>query len=227
MEQWLTVTEFAKLAGVTTQAIYKKTQTGLKPYTKQRNGKKFISSKGLVLFEKQDDFKLPNIASNETNQQEPTEPTEQITICTISETEYNRLKQLEQAHKAEIKALRDEMAENEDQLRHELERAEAALKQAQSDLVIAENQADNYKTRLEVQIEQIDDLRHSRDYLEGRCNILDMQLQTITTAATNGSTNPADTAQTVETNNTADTINPNAEQKSFWTRFKYAFTGHF
>lgn len=50
--EYLSVKQFAKRAGVTTQRIYQLMNKSLKIYCKTENGKKYISAEGLKIFEK-------------------------------------------------------------------------------------------------------------------------------------------------------------------------------
>ena len=50
--EYLSVKQFAKKAGVTTQRIYQLMNKSLKSYCKVENGKKYISSDGLKIFER-------------------------------------------------------------------------------------------------------------------------------------------------------------------------------
>ena len=50
--EYLSVRQFAKRAGVTTQRIYQLMNKSLKIYCKTENGKKYISAEGLKIFEK-------------------------------------------------------------------------------------------------------------------------------------------------------------------------------
>ena len=61
--QWMTIPEFAKVAGVSTQAIYKRLTTSLLKYTKVVNGKKQVNSDALRLFE---NARLTTIVDNES-----------------------------------------------------------------------------------------------------------------------------------------------------------------
>jgi len=51
-QEYLSVRQFAKRAGVTTQRIYQMMNKSLKSYCKVENGKKYISADGLKIFEK-------------------------------------------------------------------------------------------------------------------------------------------------------------------------------
>ena len=48
--KWLTVSQFARLAGVSPQTIYKQLSTRLSTHSKQENGSKYINSDALQLF---------------------------------------------------------------------------------------------------------------------------------------------------------------------------------
>lgn len=50
--EYLSVRQFAKRAGVTTQRIYQLMNKSLKIYCKTENGKKYTSAEGLKIFEK-------------------------------------------------------------------------------------------------------------------------------------------------------------------------------
>ena len=49
-EKWLTVSQFARLAGVSPQTIYKQLSTRLSTHSKEENGSKYINSDALQLF---------------------------------------------------------------------------------------------------------------------------------------------------------------------------------
>ncbi|MBQ5563584.1 MAG: hypothetical protein IIT39_09380, partial [Clostridia bacterium] len=51
-QEYLSVKQFAKRAGVTTQRIYQLINKSLKSYCKSENGKKYISTDGLKIFKK-------------------------------------------------------------------------------------------------------------------------------------------------------------------------------
>jgi len=51
-QEYLSVRQFAKRAGVTTQRIYQMMNKSLKSYCKVEDGKKYISANGLKIFEK-------------------------------------------------------------------------------------------------------------------------------------------------------------------------------
>lgn len=50
MKDYMTIAEFADAAGVSRQAIYKRLSTDLQPFVKVDNGKKYLNSKALQLF---------------------------------------------------------------------------------------------------------------------------------------------------------------------------------
>ena len=56
-KEYLSIKEFADLAGVSRQAVYKQLNNQLTPYLKVIDGKKMLDKSGLELFEKQDDCK--------------------------------------------------------------------------------------------------------------------------------------------------------------------------
>jgi len=47
---WMTVKQFATVAKVSTQAVYKRLATDFQPYCKEMNGRKYINSDALVFF---------------------------------------------------------------------------------------------------------------------------------------------------------------------------------
>ena len=51
-QEYLSVRQFAKRAGVTTQRIYQMMNKSLKSYCKVEDGKKYILADGLKIFEK-------------------------------------------------------------------------------------------------------------------------------------------------------------------------------
>ena len=51
-QEYLSVRQFAKRAGVTTQRIYQMMNKSLKSYCKVEDGKKYISADGLKIFER-------------------------------------------------------------------------------------------------------------------------------------------------------------------------------
>lgn len=63
-EEFLTISEFAKRAGVSRQAIYKRLDGDLQPWLTVDNGKKLINSKALELFA--DNQNVNQVYSNET-----------------------------------------------------------------------------------------------------------------------------------------------------------------
>ena len=96
-QEYLSVRQFAKKAGVTTQRIYQMMNKSLKSYCKVEDGKKYISADRLKIFEKAEMEKnsLPGVASDlprpkfrscnplKDNLQEENNPNEQITKETI------------------------------------------------------------------------------------------------------------------------------------------------
>ena len=65
-QEYLSVRQFAKRAGVTTQRIYQMMNKSLKSYCKVEDGKKYISAVGLKIFERAEMEKnsLQEVASN-------------------------------------------------------------------------------------------------------------------------------------------------------------------
>ena len=86
--QYLTVRQFADLAGVSTQRIYKALQSGLQQYCKSENGKKYISSDGLGLFPRSGCQPVANELATDTQQvanqlqpeQQPATPVETVIL---------------------------------------------------------------------------------------------------------------------------------------------------
>lgn len=86
--QYLTVRQFADLAGVSTQRIYKALQSGLQQYCKSENGKKYVSSDGLRLFPRSDCQPVANELATDTQQvanqlqpeQQPATPAETVIL---------------------------------------------------------------------------------------------------------------------------------------------------
>ena len=96
-QEYLSVRQFAKRAGVTTQRIYQMMNKSLKSYCKVEDGKKYISADGLKIFERAEveknslqevarDLPRPKFRSctpPKDNFQEESNPNEQITKETI------------------------------------------------------------------------------------------------------------------------------------------------
>lgn len=57
--EYITIAEFAELAGVTPQAVYKRLKTDLEPYVKVENGVKLLNQEALSLFKDKQPVKQP------------------------------------------------------------------------------------------------------------------------------------------------------------------------
>lgn len=73
MKEYLSIKEFAELAGVSQQAIYKQLNNKLKKYLKEVDGKKTLEKSALELFKKQENSstveqQLINMLQTELNQ---------------------------------------------------------------------------------------------------------------------------------------------------------------
>ena len=73
MKEYISIKEFAELAGVSQQAIYKQLNNKLKPYLKVVEGKKTLEKSALELFKKQENSstveqQLINMLQTELNQ---------------------------------------------------------------------------------------------------------------------------------------------------------------
>lgn len=88
--EYLTIKDFAKAANVSTQRIYQRLAKDLQEYCKTENGKKYLSSEGLKLLNKEDlQADLPNNMQELTN-------TLQQTIEALREQLTVKDKQIEQ-----------------------------------------------------------------------------------------------------------------------------------
>ena len=54
-KEFLTIKEFAEVAGVSSQSVYKRLNSTLKPYLSIKNGKKYLNIKALELYSDTDD----------------------------------------------------------------------------------------------------------------------------------------------------------------------------
>lgn len=54
-KEFLTIKEFAEVAGVSSQSVYKRLTSTLKPYLSIKNGKKYLNIKALELYSDTDD----------------------------------------------------------------------------------------------------------------------------------------------------------------------------
>lgn len=76
-KEYLSIKEFANLAGISRQAVYKQLNNQLTPYLKVIDGKKMLDKSGLELFDKQDNCKpVDNDFANQLVNQLTTELTE-------------------------------------------------------------------------------------------------------------------------------------------------------
>lgn len=54
-KEWYTIKEFAEVAGVSPQSVYKRLNSTLKPYLSIKNGRKYLNIKALELYSDTDD----------------------------------------------------------------------------------------------------------------------------------------------------------------------------
>ena len=92
-KEWYTIKEFAEVAGVSPQSVYKRLNGVLEPYLSIRNGKKYLNIKALSLYEEENniDTKL-----NKNNQQS----TENNQLIQLLKNELEaKNKQIDELHK--------------------------------------------------------------------------------------------------------------------------------
>jgi len=94
--EWLTVSHFAELAGVTTQAVYKRMKTDLKPFINPVGNVKTINAEALKFFELYEPEPLPTEITNQNDD---------IIILLKSQLEMHLKQNEEQA--AQIRSLLD------------------------------------------------------------------------------------------------------------------------
>ena len=82
-QEYLSVRQFAKRAGVTTQRIYQMMNKSLKSYCKVEDGKKYISADGLKIFEKAE------VAKNSLQEVARDLPRPKFRSCNSENTAYN------------------------------------------------------------------------------------------------------------------------------------------
>ena len=110
MKEYLSIKEFAELAGVSQQAIYKQLNNKLKKYLKEVDGKKTLEKSALELFKKQENSstveqQLINMLQTELNQKN-----EQIaTLQKLLDQE----QQLHAMTRQELKLLEEKKQESE------------------------------------------------------------------------------------------------------------------
>lgn len=132
----MTVKEFAKAAGVSTQAVYSRLQGDLQVFAKVENGQKTINSEALKLFEK------PGNKSDDASNLQALDK-----LQSDLQTALQEVASLQSAlHEAETKAAalqaeKDAMQANLDDLRRQIQELQERLKEAHILTANAQQQA--------------------------------------------------------------------------------------
>lgn len=154
--QYLTVKEFAKIAKVSNQAIYKQLDNRLKPYVKKIKGKKMIGKEALKEFYGEDQPETTNNQLNSTqNQPETTDNQPQINLDEQPETTQNqpaiddKIKALEQ----QISELLNQSREETEFLKDQIRKKDEQIEQLTNNLTMAQQLAAADKKKI-LELEQ-------------------------------------------------------------------------
>lgn len=131
----LTIQEFARQAGITPQAVYKRLKTDLKEFATVDNGRKCVDSAALQLFQRAEAAEIAAGVDNEM-QQEAAKVDNELNQL---KTENERLKVENQLQTVQIKALEQQIAQQREQiedLRQQAARLDERLREAH---IIANN----------------------------------------------------------------------------------------
>ena len=158
MNEYITVKQFAAAAGVSSQRIYQRLDTNLKPFVRVVNGQKMLSSEGLKLFEIQP-------LAQDLNK--PLTELEQALELSRSENE---------ALKAENTSLTGSIQDLEQALENEKEKSEklTAKNAALNENIQALEQALAKSPLL------LDDLRADKSFLQSQLTEKDNQIKALT-----------------------------------------------
>ena len=105
-DEYISIAEFAKRAGLTPQGVYKQLNNRLSTYVKVHNGKKRISIKALELFLSTDVNQVDNQFNNQFNNF--SQPVDNQIIEVLREQLADKAKQIEQKD-AQIERLQDDL----------------------------------------------------------------------------------------------------------------------
>lgn len=114
----LTVKEFASRAGVSTQSVYKRLQTDLKPFATVEKGKTLINAEGLSLYEK--------TVANRVDNELQTVVNELQTSCKELQSQLQAVEQEKAVLQAENEALRGNLQDLREQVQTLNKRLEEA-----------------------------------------------------------------------------------------------------